>query len=80
MVGSVVSGHYYASMGMTLRLTEEEQDALRERAALDGMSMQEAARWAVLEYIANSDHRDRVMAAAELVEQRHARALKRLGE
>lgn len=67
-------------MAMTLRLTEEEQDALRERAALEGTSMQEAARRAVREYIAKADHRDRVAAAAELITQRHADALRRLGE
>ena len=67
-------------MAMTLRLTEEEQDALRRRAALEGTSMQEAARRAVREYVARSDHRDRVAAAAELIMQRHAVALQRLGE
>ncbi len=67
-------------MAMTLRLTEEEQDALRERAALEGTSMQEAARRAVREYIAKADHRDRVAAAAELITQRHTVALRRLGE
>jgi len=65
---------------MTLRLTEEEQSALRERAALDGTSMQEAARRAVREYVAKADHRDRVAAAAEVIEKRHAVALRRLGE
>ena len=29
---------------MTLRLTDEEQDALRDRAEAEGISMQEAAR------------------------------------
>ena len=67
-------------MAMTLRLTEEEQNALRERAALEGTSMQEAARRAVREYIAKADHRDRVAAAAELITHRHAVALQRLGE
>ena len=67
-------------MAMTLRLTDEEQDALRRRAALEGMSMQEAARRAVREYVARAEHRDRVAAAAELVMQCHAVALKRLGE
>jgi plasmid stability protein len=67
-------------MAMTLRLTEEEQDALRTRAALDGTSMQEAARRAVREYVAKADHRDRVATAAELIMQRHADALRRLGE
>ena len=80
MVGSVVSGHYHAPMAMTLRLTEEELDALRERAALDGISMQEAARRAVREYIANADHRDRVATAAGEITQRHAVALQRLGD
>ena len=67
-------------MAMTLRLTEEEQNALRERAALDGTSMQEAARRAVREYVAKADHRDRVAASAEVIEQRHEVALRRLGE
>ncbi|MCY3577892.1 MAG: hypothetical protein OXH53_11310 [bacterium] len=67
-------------MAMTLRLTEEEQDALRERASLDGMTMQEAVHKAVREYIAKADHRDRVGAAADLVIRRHAIALERLDE
>ena len=67
-------------MAMTLRLTDEEQDALRRRAALEGMSMQEAARRAVREYVARVEHRDRVAAAAELIMQRHAAALRCLGE
>lgn len=67
-------------MAMTLRLTDDEQDALRRRAALEGMSMQEAARRAVREYVARSEHRDRVAAAAELIMQRHDVALRRLGE
>ena len=67
-------------MAMTLRLTEEEQDALRMRAVLDGTSMQEAVRRAVREYVARADHRDRVAAAAEVIMERHADALRRLGE
>ena len=67
-------------MALTLRLAEEEQDALQERAALDGISVQEAVRRAVCEYLAKPDHRDRVGDAAELITQRHAVALQRLGE
>lgn len=67
-------------MAMTLRLTDEEQDALRMRAALDGTSMQEAVRRAVREYVARAEHRDRVAAAADVIMQRHADALRRLGE
>ena len=65
---------------MTLRLTDEEHGALRERAALEGISMQEAARRAVREYVASRERRDRIDAAAVLVMERHGEALRRLGE
>ena len=67
-------------MARTLRLTADEQDALRRRAELDGTSMQEAARRAVREYVAKAEHRDRVASAAELIRRRHADALRRLGD
>jgi len=68
------------SMPMTLRLTDEEQAALRERAQREGISMQDAARRAVRDYIARGAHRDRVATAAEDVMMVHAEALRRLGE
>ena len=67
-------------MAMTLRLTEAEQDALRERAEAEGISMQEAARRAVREFVARGEHRDRVESASILVMRKHADALRRLGE
>lgn len=67
-------------MAMTLRLTDDEQAGLRQRAAAEGISMQEAARTAVREFVAKGQHRDRVAAAADLVMIRHADALRRLGE
>ncbi len=67
-------------MAMTLRLTDEEQDALRGRAEAEGISMQEAARKAVREFVARGQHRDRVGAAARLVMDKHADALHRLGQ
>ena len=66
-------------MAMTLRLTEDEQTALRERAEAEGISMQEAARRAVRDYVAHGRHRDRVSAAAKRVTDAHADALERLG-
>jgi hypothetical protein len=66
-------------MAMTLRLTDDEQAALRERAAAEGISMQDAARRAVREYIAHGAHRDRVSSAAKRVLDAHADALRRLG-
>jgi len=64
---------------MTLRLTDEEQAALRDRAAQEGISMQDAARRAVREYVYRAEHRSRVAAAAERVATAHAEALDRLG-
>ena len=67
-------------MAVTLRLSEEEHDALRQRAELDGASVQETVLRAVREYIAGADHRDRVATAAGLIMRNHADALQRLGE
>ena len=67
-------------MAMTLRLTEDERTALKERAAAEGISMQEAARRAVRDYVARGRHRDRVSEAARRVMDAHAGVLRRLGE
>lgn len=52
---------------MTLRLNEEEHEALRARAAAEGISMQEAARKAVREYLLRMAHDTRVGDASETV-------------
>ena len=67
-------------MAMTLRLTDTEHEALRARADAEGISMQEAARRAVREFVTRGDHRDRVARAAALVMDNHRDALRRLGE
>lgn len=67
-------------MAMTLRLTDEEQEALKARAELEGISMQEAARRAVREFVSRSNHQDRVSEAAGLIVESHGDALRRLGE
>ena len=67
-------------MAMTLRLTDEEQAALRAVAQAEGVSMQDAARRAVREFVARREHRDRVDLAAGRVMTTHAEALRRLGE
>jgi predicted transcriptional regulator len=66
-------------MAMTLRLSDDEQAALRERARHEKISMQEAARRAVRDYIARGEHRERVSVAARRVFDAHADALERLG-
>ena len=65
---------------MALHLTDEERAAVRERAEMDGISMQEAARQAVREFIARSAHRGRVSEAAAMIVDRHEVALRRLGD
>lgn len=64
---------------MTLRLTDDEQEHLRTRAADEGVSMQEVARRAIREYVGLEDHRDRVFRAAQRVMAAHADAIDRLG-
>ena len=65
---------------MTLRLTDEEQDALKERAAAEGVSMQDVARRAIRDYVERSEHRERVATAADRILDVHADAIERLGQ
>ena len=65
---------------MTLRLTDDEQEALRSRAEAEGISMQEAARRAVREFVVRGQPRDRVDDAARRIMDAHADALNRLGQ
>ncbi len=67
-------------MAMTLRLTDDETEALRAQAEREGRSMQEVARAAVRQYIDQDEHRSRVRASATAGAQRYADALRRLGE
>lgn len=67
-------------MAMTLRLTDEEAEALNKRAALEARSMQDVARQAVREYVENHSR-------AELLDQildqelpRYSEALDRLAQ
>ena len=67
-------------MAMTLRLSDEEQEALKACASDFGISMQDAARQAIREYIVRLDHRSRVSSAADLILSVHADAIERLGQ
>jgi Ribbon-helix-helix protein, copG family len=67
-------------MAMTLRLTADETDALRRRAAHEGRSMQEVARSAVREYIDRSSRRELLDDVLGEQLPRYAEALRRLGE
>jgi len=67
-------------MAMTLRLSDDEQQALKERAAAEGISMQDAARTAIRDYVARQEHRANVARATGLILDVHAEAIERLGE
>ena len=79
-LGHLVSERYHEGMAMTLRLTDDEHQALRELAQSEGISMQEAARRAVRAYVERSQHQARVSEASQRVRDAHADALRRLGE
>jgi hypothetical protein len=67
-------------VAMTLRLTDDETDALRERASREGRSMQDVARSAVREYIDRTSRRELLDDVLDQELPRYAEALRRLGE
>lgn len=67
-------------MAMTLRLTDDETDALRLRASREGRSMQEVARTALRDYIERTSRRELLDDVLDQQLPRYAEALRRLGE
>ena len=67
-------------MAMTLRLDDQETDALRQQAEHEGRSMQEIARQAVREYVERTSKRALIDRALAEELPRYAEALRRLGE
>jgi predicted transcriptional regulator len=65
-------------MAMNLRLSDEESEALRAKAAQEGRSMQEVAKTAIAEYVSNRPQR--LMAAIERVRAEDKELLERLGK
>lgn len=65
---------------MTLRLTDDETEALRQRAALEGRSMQEVAREALREYIERTSRRELLDRVLDEELPKYAEALERLGK
>jgi uncharacterized protein (DUF1778 family) len=65
---------------MTLRLTDEQAEALRRRAEKEGRSMQQVALSAVDEYLLQAEDDELTARLAERGAQRFAELLRRLGE
>ena len=75
---TTVSIWYHAIMGMTLRTSAQQTEALRKQAATEGRSMQAVALAAIDEYIARRAHRAKVDAALDRVVREEAGVLERL--
>ena len=71
---------YHPCVAMTLRLDEQETEALRKRAEREGRSMQDLARQAVRDYIERTSKRELLDAVLDEEMPRYAEALERLGK
>jgi hypothetical protein len=67
-------------MAMTLRLTEEQTEALRRRAAKEDRSMQQVALAALDDYLLRVEDDEVTDRLAQQGAQRFAELLRRLGE
>ena len=65
-------------MGMTLRTSDQQTEALRRQAAAEGRSMQAVALAAIDEYIARRTHQAKVAGAVQRVVREEAEVLERL--
>ena len=65
---------------MTLRLSDDETDALRRRADFESRSMQDVARQAVREYVEHHSRADLLDQVLDAELPRYAEALERLAK
>jgi predicted transcriptional regulator len=70
----------FKHMAMTLRLSDEQTEALRRRADTEGRSMQQVARTALDEYLLRAEDDELTDRLAEQGARRYAELLRRLGE
>ncbi len=67
-------------VAMTLRLDDQETEALRRRAELEGRSMQDVARHTVRDYVERNSERELLDRVLDRELPRYAEALERLGQ
>jgi predicted transcriptional regulator len=67
-------------MAMTLRLSDEQTEALRQRAEKEGRSMQQVALTALDDYLLRAEDDELTDRLAERGAERFADLLRRLGE
>jgi predicted transcriptional regulator len=69
-----------ALVAMTLRLSDEQTEALRRRADKEGRSMQQVARTALDVYLLRTEDDELTDRLADQGARRYAELLRRLGE
>lgn len=74
----VVSHWYHRLVGMTLRTSDAQTEALRQQAAAEGRSMQAVALSAIDEYIARRAHQAKLSSVLDRVVAEEAGVLERL--
>ena len=67
-------------MGMTLRTSDKQTEALRRQAVTEGRSMQAVALSAIDEYIERRAHQSEVNAVLDKVIEREQGVLRRLAD
>lgn len=67
-------------MGVLVELSDDEAEALRRRAEVEQVPVQELARRAVREYVDRHSRRDRLDRVLDAELPRYAEALERLGQ
>ena len=67
-------------VAMTFRLDDQESEALRRRAELEGRSMEEVVRSAVRDYIERTSRQELLDRVLDTELPRYAEALERLGQ
>lgn len=67
-------------MALRLVLSDDDESALCDRAAFEGMTLEELAARAIRNYVGREAHREEVTAIGVRVTAVHADALDRLGQ
>lgn len=75
----MIAGDTVPCMDLTLHLTIDDAEALRQRAAQEETSMQDVARRAIRSYIEEHERRDALAGVLDAELPRYSEAIGRLG-
>jgi predicted transcriptional regulator len=76
----VIPIRYHAAMAMTLRLSDEETELLRQQAEREHRSMQEVVRLAILDRVKRDSRSEWIAANTERIMEEDADLLRRLAQ